>query len=156
MTVRSRPNQKWFNDNLRSLKRTKRSIERSWKKHKTSYWENKLKAVKQEYKDAIFHARTNFYSVIYDNNKSDLKKVYKTTKYLIGDQASTILPTTSNKFDLANEMAAFYKNKVVEIRKEIVLSKASETIDHVLNAVDIPLISPEISMSNFKMFFSNY
>ena len=109
--------------------------------------------MKQEYKDAIFHARTNFYSVIYDNNKSDLKKVYKTTKYLIGDQASTILPTTSNKFDLANEMAAFYKNKVVEIRKEIVLSKASETIDHVLNAVDIPLISPEISMSNFKMVF---
>ena len=126
ITVRNRPNQKWFNEDLRNLKREKRSVERTWKKRKNAYWQDKLTKIKQDYKNAIFHTRTKFFSNMYDNDKSDLKKTYKTTKYLTGDQSANILPATTNKFDLANKMADFFKNKVVEIRKEIIQSKDSQ------------------------------
>ena len=148
ITVRNRPNQKWFNEDLRNLKREKRSVERTWKKRKNAYWQDKLTKIKQDYKNAIFHTRTKFYSNMYDNDKSDLKKTYKTTKYLTGDQSANILPATTNKFDLANKMADFFKNKVVEIRKEIIQSKDSQAN---VSSDETSVIKTGCTLSKFKM-----
>ena len=121
-------------------------------KHKNVFWKDKLEKIKQDYKNAIFHTRTSFYSNIYDTDKSDLKKVYKTTKYLTGDQAANILPTTSDKFDLANKMAKFFNDKVIRIRQEIIQSTENDDFPCVSNLGNSQLVrQTSCSMNKFKM-----
>ena len=89
---------------------------------------------------------------MYDQNKSDLKKVYKTTKYLTGNQDANILPSASNKYELANNMAKFFNDKVLKIRQEIILSKETTAFPHVSNSENVQLVrNTTCSMSKFKM-----
>ena len=118
-TLRSRPKQKWFDANLRDLKRRKRATERKWKKHPTQEWLLQLDAIKLEYKNAIADTRTAFIRNNLDQNKNDQKKFFKSINYLTGSQQEKILPSYTSKSDLANEMTSFYYNKVKNIREEI-------------------------------------
>ena len=118
-TVRKRPNQKWFNSNLREMKRQKRAVEREWKKNPTSQLFDKLKDIKNQYKCACFNTRTTYISSTIDKFKRDKKKLHDMVKYATGMKKERILPAHTSKEDLANEMTQFYHTKVQNIRNEI-------------------------------------
>ena len=61
-------------------------------------------------------ARKSYYSSIITKNKDNLKLLYKTINALVDENEQTILPTSSNYEELANEMAEFFHNKVSRIR----------------------------------------
>ena len=152
MTVRSRSKQKWFNQDLRDLKREKRATERMWKKHKNAYWKHKLDAIKLLYKNTIFDTRSKFYYDTYEEIKSDLKKVYKTTNYLTGNKNTAVLPSFSDKAELANDMSKFFKDKIDNIRKDIETCIAG-SVNH--TNYEVSSSSPEpifdCPMDNFKL-----
>ena len=118
-TVRRRSKSQWFSSDLKLLKREKRTAERNWKKHRNTYWHHKLNASKQSYKKQIFECRSGFYYNSFDKNKNDSKQIHKNVKYLTGNENASILPTCSDKSDLAENMTHFYYNKTRDTRNEI-------------------------------------
>ena len=125
-TVHLRPKQKWFNQELRELKRNKRAIERKWKKNKTAWWSHQLDAIKLLYKNAIFETRTKYITASIDRiGKNDHKRIHKAVNYLTGNDQEKILPSHTSKEELANLMTEFYSNKVVNIRKSILPSEVN-------------------------------
>ena len=149
MRVKLRPRQKWFNSDLRNMKRQKRSIERQWKKYKTSSLEHELNAIKTLYKNACNDARDASLKLNFDRVKSNSKALHKYVNYVTGDEKSRVLPSCTDKFDLANKMTSFYDNKIKNIRQEI-SELPGETFS--------PLMQPEpvnCEMLNFSQMNSS-
>ena len=150
-TVRPRPLQAWFNDELRQLKRNKRSAERKWKKFKSATNKEEYNNIKRLYHSAIKSARLNFYKTSLLKDKLDIKQVYKTVNKLTGDDFSSVLPTHSDKRTLANRMSDFFSNKIESIRTEITKENEKNTVNPIIenesscNAVltDFSMISPQ-------------
>ena len=117
--VRSRPGQKWYNSDLRELKRKRRSVERKFKKYRTTWWKGQLKTINDEYKMAINNTRTTFNKIHLELNKSDRRKIHNTVNYLTGDKQSTIYPSCDNKLQLANDMTKYFSAKIQSIHKDI-------------------------------------
>ena len=118
-TVHNRPNQLWFDSNLRDMKRKKRAVEREWRKNPTTQLLNKLNTVKNHYKNACFNTRTTHISTTIDKFKDDKKKLHNMVKYLTGTKQEKMLPSFTSKEALANQMTQFYHTKIQNIRKEI-------------------------------------
>ena len=127
--TRKRPRQKWFNDQLRVIKRRKRAIERKWKNHPSAYWANELKLVKQEYKTSLCSARSTFYKNTLDNSNGDTKSIFKTVKYLTGNQQDHVHPLCNDKLHLANDMASYFDKKIQNIRKDLEGSDCNSCLD---------------------------
>ena len=117
--VRNRPQQKWFNESLKELKRKRRSMERKAKQYKSIWWQHQLKLINTEYKIAINETRATYFNTELNKNKSDSKKVHKKVNYLIGEKQTAIYPSYENELELANDMTTYFSNKIKGIRKEI-------------------------------------
>ena len=118
ITVRKRPAQKWYTDELRNLKRVKRQAERKYIKYRNSSCLNELKAIEDTYSKSIQKTKEEFYYNTTETNRNDLKKLYKVMNNLIEDQEK-ILPTTDNLLKLADDMGNFYSEKINTIRNNI-------------------------------------
>ena len=147
-TVRPRPLQAWFNEELRQLKRNKRSAERNWKKLRSPTNKEKYQTIKKLYHSAIKLARLNFYKKSLLKDKLDIKQVYKTVNRLTGDDFSSTLPTHSDKTVLANNMSDFFSSKIENIRMDI-------TNENEKNVMETPIIDERppcnAVLENFSM-----
>ena len=110
---------RWFNDSLRSLKRKKRRQERAWLKCKCFFHREQYDEVLKEYKQAIYSARSESIIKTIETNSTDPKSLYKSVKNLVGDNDVSVYPSSSSSKQLADDMADFYSNKIINIRKEI-------------------------------------
>ena len=122
-TVRPRPLQAWFNDELKQLKRKKRAAERKWRKCNSAANKEQYCNIKNNYHDAIKITRLEFSKKSLLKDQLDVKKVYKTVNKLTGDDIGSVLPThadsDSGKKKLADNMSDFFSNKIDNIRVEI-------------------------------------
>ena len=119
MRIKKRVRQKWYNGDLRDIKRKKRSIERKWKKYHTCRWKSELDHIKLQYKKAIFDAKSTFHTSNFDKVKSNSKALHKYVNYVTGNQKSQILPSCSNQLELANKMSNYFDEKIKKIRLEM-------------------------------------
>ena len=118
-TVRPRPLQKWFTDDLKTLKRNKRKAERKWKKSRSPTDKESYDEVKKQYNQAIKMSRINYYRQSLLKDKHDIKRTFKIINKLTGDDFNTTLPTQNDDQTLANDMTTFFANKIGAIRSEI-------------------------------------
>ena len=118
-TVRPRPLQKWFTDQLRTLKRDKRKAERRWQKSKSTSDKINYDEAKRSYNQAIKMARINYYRKSLLHDKHDIKRTFKIVNKLTGDDFNNILPTHNDDQTLADEMTMFFAKKITDIRSVI-------------------------------------
>ena len=147
-TVRPRPLQKWYNDELRHLKRKKRAAEKKWKKLNTSSNKLEYDEVNKQYKDAIKLARCMYYRTSLSKDKHDVKRIFKTINKLTGDDFTSMMPTHSNKKVLADNMTNFFASKIESIREEIKIY--NEENDLLSNVSDATAECPNALLSHFS------
>ena len=143
-SVKSRPHQKWFSDELRDLKRTRRQAERLYKKYPTPDHLLQLESIQSFYKSSLRATRSKFFETDIFNLKDDLNAMYKRVNYLLGDDDYSCLPSTNSYKDLADEMGKFYHDKVKRIRSSIEAQLSDQTI---LPSIECP---PLTSFTSFN------
>ena len=76
------------------------------------------KKAKNEYTKELRQTRILYYSEKLDKFKKDSKNLQKVLKELTGNQKPKVFPTNKPPVQVANDMSAFYVNKVINIRNE--------------------------------------
>ena len=120
-TVRKRANEsrRWYNDDLRTLKKKKRAKERAWNNCKCEFHETAYDDATKLYKKALYSSRTKGIIKSIDDSRHDAKTLYKTIKNIMGDNEVSSYPSSSSTKQLADDMAKYYADKIVKVREEI-------------------------------------
>ena len=120
LSVKCHPEQKWYNQELRSMKRLRRQSERRYVKNPSPSNKSDYDQIQKLYKICCRESRQKFNSNHCLQNKEDLKALHKHVNYLLNDDKEYILPSfPSDHKLLADEMASFYVNKVQKIRSAL-------------------------------------
>ena len=107
---------KWYNNNLREMKRMKRRLERKFIKSPTPYNKTKFKQIKYDYNKLTKQTRIDFYAEKLDKFKHDPKNLNKTLAELTGNKQTRVYPTHAPDQTIAEEFASFYVEKIQKIR----------------------------------------
>ena len=86
---------------------------------------------------------------IIQTNKSDSKALFKSIRNLLGDNETTVYPSSTSDEKLANDMADFYSEKTKSIRKEIQSSKQNKTNKQYMYCNNIEII-PSSRLTDFE------
>ena len=110
---KSKPSQPWFTAELKFFRRALRSSE----SHRLKNGKNKddwcnYKIIRSQYKAAIRHAKTEFYTKKFKIYKKDSKSLYKLVSQLTGTEKENTLPHAESFMELANKFADFFINKI--------------------------------------------
>ena len=124
-TARPRSNQKWFNNELKLLKRNKRKAGRNWQKYKTQSSLQEFKKAMKTFNDARRIRRLNFHKEEFVLIKHDTKQVFKKVSQLTNNKQSDQYPTHENTAVLCDDFAKYFTDKIVNIRSKIHFSDDS-------------------------------
>ena len=111
---------RWFNSSLHQLKRTKRKLERRFKKHPSIINKEALKVLKNRYNYELKRTRNEYNLGKINNCYGDSKKFYQTVNTLTGRRKDRAIPSCKDKRQTAENMANFFTSKINDIRKNIV------------------------------------
>ena len=75
--------QKWFNGDLRQMKRSVRQAERNYRKDGSSIHHDQLANIRNLYRTCMNQTREVFFSDLFDQISDDIGLVYKTANYLL-------------------------------------------------------------------------
>ena len=139
---------KWYNNNLREMKRIKRRLERKFIKSPTPYNKTKFKQIKYDYNKLTKQTRIDFYAEKLDKFRHDPKNLNKTLAELTGNKPTRVYPTHAPDQTIAEEFASFYVEKIQKIRNTIILesTKNNKFSDTFLNLSG----SDSPSLTNFE------
>ena len=118
-TVHPRPRQRWYNEELRELKRVKRRAERKWMKQRNQADYEQYRIVKIEYSSRIKEVRTEFYKQAFAANANNLKETFNIVNRISGQEEEKILPSCNLDEELAEDFVNFFNEKIVTIRRDI-------------------------------------
>ena len=140
---------RWYNPELKELKKKKRRSERALKKHPSVENTQKLKCLRNEYNFKLKEARENFYHQQLTHNNKDSKQLFSVLKKLTGTVKEKIIPTSKSKVDTAEDMAVFYTKKISKIRQVITneLQNGQESYKTIL-----PITGARLDENSFNMF----
>ena len=141
VTVTSHRKQRWFNEELREMKRLVRRAERKYRKHVNDTNRNELENVRL-YKNCCNQNRSKFICDRIDESEDDLGSIYRTINYYLNDDYRKYLPSRTDDLALANEFADFFINKIQVIRNCIEGDRTPAVIRHSTNT--------QFNFSSFK------
>ena len=118
-TIKYRPYQCWFNDELRELKKKKQKLEKKFKKNSNNLNYAEYKKQKLLYYSSLKQTRTAYYSGILQNSETNSKIMYNTVQMLSGDNKEKVLPGFCVK-DLVELFSDYFdeKNEIIETKHE--------------------------------------
>ena len=120
VSIKSRPNQKWYNDDLQGLKKLKRQAERKYVKHPTPMNKTNFDHIQDLYSNCVKETRSKFSCDNIKQHAGDLKAVFKQINYLLGDDEDLVFPSVPADYEiLSDKMAKFYIDKVLKIRSSM-------------------------------------
>ncbi|XP_072033092.1 uncharacterized protein [Amphiura filiformis] len=115
-TIRSRPSNPWYNEEIHQSRRFRRKLERKWRK-------SRLESDRQQYitqrtvtNEMIEMSKQNFYRNELEN--ADNKTVFKKVNGLL-NRFTKVLPAHESAQELANDFASFFNNKVTTIYQDL-------------------------------------
>ncbi|XP_072015041.1 uncharacterized protein [Amphiura filiformis] len=115
-TIRSRPSNPWYNEEIHQSRRFRRKLERKWRK-------SRLESDRQQYitqrtvtNEMIEMSKQNFYRNELEN--ADNKTVFKKVNGLL-NRDTKVLPAHESAQELANDFASFFNNKVTTIYQDL-------------------------------------
>ena len=117
--VTSHQKQKWFNEELRQMKRVSRQAERNYRKDGSEIHHNELINARNIYRTCIEQTREAYFSDYFDEISDNIGLVYKKVNYYTHDASERYLPTHTDDLTLANDFANFFLEKIKTIRRDI-------------------------------------
>ena len=145
--VRPRPKQRWFNGELREMKRVKRRAERKWLKSRSSRDLEQYKLSMDLYYAKIKVVRTDYYKDALSSNSHDLKETFNVVNRLAGQDRVKVLPSHTSEVSLAENFAKFFDEKIKSIRKgiqeELVSIGCSEINENSYNGASNEIVSTD-------------
>ena len=112
-------NSKWYNASLKDLKRKKRIAERIYRKTPNAANKETLRQLRNKYNFNLKETRENFYHQQLTEHSSDARELFSLLRKLTGAEKDKVYPSNNNKEVTAEQMANFYTNKIINIRKNI-------------------------------------
>ena len=125
--IKSRPKQRWYNQELQALKQTRRKLERRYCKHPSVQNKNEFTNMENVYKCAVRNTRSKYFANLIWSNKDDLKKLYKLFNELLDDDCKRPLPSCESDEKLANDMTQFFSEKIAKIRNQLPAPSQNQT-----------------------------
>ena len=119
ITLTSHKKQKWYNSELREMKRVCRQAERKYKKDASEITHNELVNAQNLYRICVRQTRSSFFSSLFNSIADDISLIYKTANYYTGESNLRCLPSCKDDLTLSNEFADFFTQKIDTIRAEI-------------------------------------
>ena len=115
--IKPRPNQPWFNSELKSLKRKKRRAEKKFKSCNSQANLEKLNEQRRIYFSTLKSARIEYNAkVISLSCRDNPKAFYHHVQRLSGDIPPAILPSKYSIAELPDKFADYFETKVCDIR----------------------------------------
>ena len=111
----------WYTDSLRDMKRTKRSLERRWKKTELTVDKEVFREECIKYKQALTKAKSEYHRS--QIAECDSRLVNKLLVY----KPSKALPSYDSKKTLANRFSKFFDEKIRKIRFVLDLSAPTQS-----------------------------
>ena len=122
-TIVLRPNAPWYNEDIGSEKRTKRSLERRGRSSRLE--SDRLSYIEQcsVVNTMLYKAKEFYYSSVTRNNAHDTRLLFRSIDKLLQRQTEGHYPSADNDQQLANDFADFFTAKIERIREELALRK---------------------------------
>ena len=118
-TIVKRPEQPWFNDELRDAKISKRRCERKWRKSKDEADKWLFKKARNKLVHQLETSRNTFYTDKINACEGDTKKLFNIINDLTGKKQASPLPPGNDMKTLADSFAEFFLQKVDRIQDDI-------------------------------------
>ena len=109
----------WFTDEIRSMRRLRRQSERKWRRTKLDSDWQAFKALRNRTTHVMNMVRREFYSHFVNKMSGDPRKLFAVTKKMLNQVKESPFPEHCNRLTLANELGAFFKMKISNIRSEL-------------------------------------
>ena len=106
----------WYNTEIHEARRSKRRMERKYRKNKTDANKQLYLDEKKTFNDMLVTAKTEYF--IDKLASTDPKGMFATVNTLL-NKASTILPDNVSPKQLSDDFADFFSNKIKNIRKNM-------------------------------------
>ena len=113
-TVVNRKRVPWFNSQMKAAIRARRKAERTWRKSKSAHDLSVFKAKKNRATFIMNQARCEYYTSHIQENSSNLRKLFQSTKALLCDAEDISFPS-GDPDRLANEFGSVFVQKIESI-----------------------------------------
>ena len=138
-TVVNRKRVPWFNSQMKAAIRARRKAERTWRKSKSVHDLSVFKAKKNRATFIMNQARCEYYTSHIQENSSNMRKLFQSTKALLCDAKDISFPS-GDPDRLANEFGSFFVQKIERINSSLadlsVQSKPPPYVDEHSACVD--------------------
>ena len=117
-TVVNRKRVPWFNSQMKAAIRARRRAERTWRKSKSAHDLSVFKAKKNRATFIMNQARCEYYTSHIQENSSNLRKLFQSTKALLCDAKDISFPS-GDPDRLANDFGSFFVQKIERINSSL-------------------------------------
>ena len=128
-TVINRPTVPWFNDDVKSAKRSRRRAERKWRQTKLYCDLLQYKAKKNQATFTMNCARRDFYTDFIQENTIEQRELFRAAKTLFNKKTDLTFPDHRDSTALANDIGRFFVQKIERIRSELDATASPYPID---------------------------
>ncbi len=123
----------WYNEHTRTLKRSARKMERSWRKTKLEVFHLAWRESILSYRKALKTARSDYFSSLLEENKHNPRYLFNMVTKLTKNKASTGVGISQEHS--RNDFMNFFTSKIDTIRDKIVTMQPSTTVSHQISAL---------------------
>ena len=125
----SRPPDPWITEDILRSKRTRRRLERTWRRTRSVWDRRRLSAHVHQCNRLISNSKKGWYSKIIQENQNNPKKLWSSINRILHRNNPSPLPDCSNISDLANSFGTFFTEKNSKIRTA--LNSSDYTGEHI-------------------------
>ena len=118
-TIIERPRVLWFNEEIRSAKRDRRTKERIWRTSKLDSDRASFLKARNNVSHLIEKARTAHYKDFVSENSDNQRSLFKAANVLLETPKLELLPPHSSAAQLANDVGEFFIRKISDIRADL-------------------------------------
>ena len=136
------------NEAIRNAKRKKRQAERKFKKTRSASDKQALKNTIKTFVNTVRDSENKFYATKLNSVKGDTKSTYQVINHLMNKNQEKHLPEHTDKKNLAEKFANFFKDKIINIRNCITSSTIDQPDSFEINTTTIP--SPILLFESFE------
>ena len=124
-TITLRPQAEWYTTELENEKRTKRRLERKYRKTLLSEDAHAFQIQCARYSELLVTTRQQFYATKVEQHAGDQKSLYKIINKLLHRSNEQLLPAYDSLAELTDRFANFFSDKIQKIRLDLLSGRSS-------------------------------
>ena len=140
-TVTLRPAAAWYSEEINSLKKHRRRLERRWRRFKLPADRQLFIDQCRTFNDLLCSSKKSYYTSLINDNQSDYKLLFKTIESVLHRKCDAPYPPSNSPSELANKFVEFYSDKITKYGSTLMLQLLSSQLRKSNGSVLIRLMS---------------